>query len=196
MTAYSLYPCFLKVDYHSAYGAHVQLVPMRAWNEVPIVPGNVLGSWEGWDTTNRDGEVIVDALVNALAAFYPSTALIDDVTVYTMASETATPIPRATKHYATAGANVASGWKKATQQNIIMRDTAYNVFKLVLLDATWPTSLDPQTSITGDTIMETLVNLVTDPSAPFSSRAGFRPATFAKRTFTLNTKLRREYNMD
>jgi len=197
MTVYSLDPAYAVVAYHSDKGAHTETVPTRAWNAVPLVPGNVLGSYTNWLGLPCDGEEMFDELVDKLKVFKKTTSAIDSVTIYTKDSPTAPSIPRASKAYGVAGTNAATTWYQASESVWMMRDSAYNVFKIVLLDDPLPAGgFTPLTTLSGSADAEALVGVFTSDSWAFQSRANLKPTTFQKITYNLNKKLREDYNLN
>lgn len=191
----SLFPAFVKFDYHTAYGVHSAIVPTRAWNPVPLVPLNVLGSYENWSSLPCDGEEMIEGLATVLAEFLPATGGYDVATVYTKDSPTAPARPRASKAIAIVGSNASTAWSKAVQQTFVFRDTEFNIAKLVILDV--PTaSFNPLSDISGSPEALAVVGAFTSSSWAWQSRKEFRPSTFVRLTYTLNEKLRQEYNMD
>lgn len=195
MAVHSLFPAYVLFNYHSAWGAHTQIVPTKEWFEAPLVPGNVLGNYQNWSSVPCDGEEMIDELVLRLSAFNVAGTIYDTATIYTKASETAPAIPRATKALGVAGTLVSTNWSKAVMQTFIMRDTAYNLFKLVQLDAPIGSGWDAVSNISGSAAALALTGAVSALGWAWASRAGLRPANFQKITYKLNDKLREEYGM-
>jgi len=196
MTVHSYFPGYVKIDYHSAYGAHTKIICTREWTNVPIVPGNALGSYQNWATLPCDGEEMVLDLVNAEAEFHLASTIFDIATVYTMDSETSPAIPRASMALGIPGTSVATTWAKAVQQQLILRDTAYNMAKYIMLDVPIGSSWNSQSDISGSPEMLALVGALTSSSWAWSSKANNQIVTFQKVTYKLNDKLRQEYGMD
>lgn len=196
MTVHSLFPAFVKINYHSAFGAHAQILSVREWNPVPLVPLNDLGSFTNWLGLPVDGEEMIDEYVLKLKEFYLASTVIDTATIYTMDTETSPAIPRASMALGVPGVEVSTNWSKAVQHQYILRDTAYNMAKLILLDAPIGTSWDPVTTLTGSAEAAALVGVLTSSAWAFSSKANLQITTFQKITYKLNDKLRKEYNMD
>lgn len=197
MTEYSLDPAYGILNYHSVDGSHTATFPTREWNPVPLVPGNLLGSYTNWLGLPADGEEMWNELVDKWKVFAKPSMIIDSIIVYTKDGASAPAIPRASKAYGTVGTSAATTWSKATESTWMMRDSAYNVFKIVQLDTPWPAGgLEPLTSLAGNADAEALVGVFTSDAWAFQSRANLKPTTFQKITYNLNKKLRREYGLD
>jgi len=195
MTVHALFPAFLDVAYHSPWGTHHALIPTKEWNAVPLVPLNVLGSYENWSGVPCDGEEMVDEYVDRFLAFMNANVLVDTVTVYTVDTPTSPAIPRAIKAYGQAGVSVSTAWAKAVQKTWTMRDTAFNIVKAVMLDVPSAGGFDKVTNISGSPEALAFFGALSAPGWAFSSRAGFRPATLQSLTTDINDKLRKEYGM-
>jgi hypothetical protein len=191
MTVHSLYPGFIKLDYHSAYGKHSQILPTRAWSNTNIT--GVLGSYTSWSGAPIDAEAMVDAFVADLKGFYLATTTIDACTLYSMATPSDPAIPVAGKGIGVVGTNTGTTQAKATIQTWVMRDTAFDISKLVFLDAPVAAGFEPVTALSG--APAGLLADWTSNTNAWSSRAGNRVVTFFKATYDLDDKLRREYGM-
>lgn len=190
-----LWPAYVRLAYHSTYGAHEQIVATREWSPTPLVPLNVLGSYTNWAGVPCDGEEMIQDLVDAMSAFNPATTVYDTAVIYTLATPESPAIPRASKNLATVGTQATPGWTKATQRAWIFRDTEWQIAKLYQLDTGTTNNWDPTTSLTGNVPAQTLVGAYTSLNWAWASRNGERPNTFMKATIKLNDKLRKEYNM-
>lgn len=195
MAVNSLFPAFIKLAYHSAYGAHSGLLAVREWSSTPLVPLNALGSFTNWAGFPCDGQEMVEDLTAALAAWNPATVVYDSATLYTMDSETAPAIPRAVLPLAVVGTNGTPGWSKATMRTWFFRDEEWSPVKIVQMDGASANNFDPTTDITGNVPAETLVGAFTSTSWAWASRNGLRPKTFHKTIVDLNDKSRAEYGM-
>lgn len=193
MAEQSKAPAWVVIDYHSAYGKHKATLLTREW--FPTGVTGDLGSYQAWDASTIDGEDMINAMVDALAANYLSTTHFDLATVYTQASPSSVAIPRKAKALTQVGSSTATGQAKAVQQAWMFRDDEYFQAKLYFLDAPVGANFDPITDITGVTAAETIRDEFTGNSNAWSTRHGLRPSLFQKITFTMNEKLRREYGM-
>jgi len=194
MAENALFPGYVTLEYHSQFGKHLSILPTRAWSSTAIT-GN-LGSWEGWNAVPIDGEDMVNALVDAIAADATADVHWDAATVYTIDTPTSGAIPRkAIALTQTGGNGSASLLTAAVQNTYIFRDDEYALSKLVLLDFPFGANFFPITDITGITVVENIVAEWTGIGNAWSSRNGLRPTTFQKILYTLNDKLRKEYGM-
>lgn len=196
MTVHLPGPTTFVVRSHSVYGNHMATFLCREWNPVPLVPGNLLGSFTSWLSLPVDGEEMADELVEKLAPFYPTSYFIDSVQVVTYDPDDPIAIPRAIKNYGTPGTDVTAAWSKATMQTYIMRDSAYNMAKIVLLDTVNANAWDALTDISGSAEATALVGVFTSDAWAFQSRAGLKITTFQKITYKLSDELRKRYGMD
>lgn len=196
MTVHLPSPTKLVVRSHSVYGNHTAGFYAREWNPVPLVPGNLLGSFTNWLSLPVDGEEMADELVEKLTPFYPTSYFIDSVQIVTYDPDTQIAIPRAIKAYATPGTETDVGWSKATMQNYILRDSEYNMAKIVLLDVVNTNQWNPVTDISGSAEATALVGVFTSDAWAFSSKADLKITTFQKITYKLSDELRKRYDMD
>jgi len=191
VATHSLFPGFIKLDYHSLWGKHAQLLPTRAWSNTSVT--GTLGSYTSWSGVPIDAESMIDELVAHLKTFYLASASIDACTIYSMASPTDPAIPVTGKGIGVAGTNTAGEHAKASIQTWVMRDTAFEISKLIFLDAPVGVGWEPVTSLSGGPAL-LLTEWTSDLNA-WSSRAGNRVTSFFKATYDLDDKLRREYGM-
>lgn len=191
-----LFPAYVRLSYHSAQGAHEQLVPTRAWSPTPLVPLNLGGSYTNWSGFPCDGQTMVEELVGNMSPFNPASTVYDTATIYTLDTPESPAIPRASWSLAIVGSNATPGWSKATQRAWIFRDSEWQICKLYQLDTATDDNWDATTDITGIAPALALTGSFTSVSWAWASRNGERPTTFMKALVKLNDKLRREYNMD
>jgi len=196
MTVHSPAPAALVIRGHSPYGSHTAYYWTKEWNPVPLVPGNLLGSYTSWLSLPVDGEVMADELVAKLAPFYHATYTIDSAQVVTIDPLDPIQIPRAIKAYGTPGTEVDAGLDKATQILFMLRDTAYNMAKVMLLDCVISGNFLPLTDITGSAESLALVGVFASDSWAFTSKADLKIASFQKVTYKHNDALRKKYDMD
>lgn len=196
MTVHSYYPAFVQLNYHSPAGAHTQRFSTKEWNSVPLVPGNGLGSYNNWLGLPVDGEEMVLELVDKLQAFNIPGTVYDNAVVYTLASVDAPAIPRATLNLGIPGTSASVLWWKAVMQTWVMRDTEYNMAKIVQLDCPQRDSWEPLSDLSSSVPAQELVGVFTSDAWAWSSKANLKIATFQKITYKLSDTLRKEYNMD
>jgi len=196
MTEHSPAPACFVVRGHSPYGSHTASYWTKEWNPVPLVPGNLLGSYTNWLSLPVDGEEMADELVAKLAPFYHATYTIDSVQVVTYDPADPLAIPRAIKAYGAPGTEVDAGLDKATQILFMLRDTAYNMAKIMLLDAVISGNFNPLSDISGSAESLALVGVFTSDAWAFTSKADLKIASFQKVTYKHNDALRKRYDMD
>lgn len=196
MTVHDPGPTTFVVRSHSVYGNHTAVFCCREWNPVPLVPGNLLGSFTNWLSLPVDGEEMADELILRLQPFYPISYVLDSVQVVTYDPLDPIAIPRAIKAYGALGTETDAGWSRATQAIFIMRDASYNMAKITLLDVVNTNQWNPVTTLAGSPEATALVGVFTSDAWAFQSRAGQKITTFQKITYKLNDELRKRYGMD
>jgi hypothetical protein len=139
---------------------------------------------------------MADELVEKLVPFYPEDYFIDSVQIVTYEPDTNIAIPRAIKAYGSPGTETDEGWDKATMQNYILRDSEYNLAKIVLLDVVNQNNWDVVTDISSSPEAEALVGVFTSDAWAFCSKADEKITTFQKITYKLSDELRKRYGMD
>lgn len=190
----SLSPAFVKINYASAFGAHVQTLP-----SVPLIAGAYAPTGYAFVLRGLEVPVAVDDavtdFVNLERAFFPSSVIFTDATVYSQPSPSDVPVPVASFPLGIAGTNAAVGWSKAVQLTLTFRASDFTLFKLVELDAESYNLFDKTTDKTERPELEAIVDYVTADASWLASRGGGKPSTFLQEAKTLNEKLRRSYNM-
>lgn len=194
MAPNSLYPAFIRLDYHSAYAPHVMILPTKEW--LPTSIGGTLGSYEGWSGIPVDAEDMVNDLVTAMKPFFLASTTFDLATVYTMAAAVAPAIPQATVGLAVAGTNVdVVSQAKAVQQTLSMRTTGGGHMKMVFLDAPAGSGFDKAFPAGFSAAELALVAQLRNDLNAWSGRDNSQPGPAISVTYTLNEKLRKEYRM-
>jgi hypothetical protein len=191
--ANSLFPAFVRMFYHTAFGQHVQTVPTLAWN--PGLGTNGAGGYFNWDDDPVDAVDMVTALATELADFQPSTGIYDSAVIYTMFDEFSTPVPQAAFDLALAGTAVTAD-VPASQTTITVRTSAFGIAKLEWFDATPSTDFLPLRALPGSGQPLDLFNVWTDTAWAWAGRDGFRPATFMQVSYTLSEALRKQYRLN
>lgn len=191
MAPNSLSPASVVIDYHSAYAPHKMTIPTLEWFPTSITGD--LGSYQAWNGSPIDAEVMVMALINALAPFLKTNAAFDNITIYTQATATSPNIPRASKAIAVVG-TAAGGNEAAVSATWNFKTAANGNMKLTLLDtpiqSTWfnrilPADFDADKQAVAD---EIVLN-----SNAWSGRDDSDPSTVRSITYDLNDKLQRMY---
>lgn len=192
MTAYSLDPAWVRLDYHSIYGSHVMLIPTLDWVATPVT--GTMGSYISWSTTPRDGEAMIDDMVTVLADLHVATTSFDLATVYQQASPTSPAFIRAFKALAVAGTAGAIGAAKAIQSQLNMRTTLGGPFKLTLLDASaLNIQMDKIKPLGFTAEISALSQEAASPSNAWAGRDNTRPNAGLSWTMTESNALRRRY---
>jgi hypothetical protein len=192
MAPNSLSPASVVIDYHSAYGAHKMTIPTRAWNPVPLT--GTLGSYIAWNSVVRDGEAMINDLVDLLVPFVPATFSFDKATTYLQASAGAPNIPQTSVALTQVGTSGSTNPSAAVSATFLFKTTGNGIFKLVLLDSPfgsgWLAPLLPG-GFSADA--NALENEVIDPANAWSGRDDLQPAFMNKITYDVNDKLQKMY---
>lgn len=193
MTSASPGPYFVRVFSHSAFGPHVQEIPIKNWSNV--VSTNPHGQIDKWSGGSTDAQTMIEDLVALEADFFPSTYTFDNWAIYSQ------PTPADPAHPVTGeafsglvGTSAASGWSKAVEGIFTWRATDFSLVKLVMLDMESGNDFDrvPTLATTPLTLLDAEF---TNPDKGWSSRQGAKPQTFIGVTKDLNDKLRKAYRM-
>jgi len=191
MAPNTLSPASVVIDYHSAYGPHKMTIPTREW--FPTSVTGILGSYQAWDLTTIDAEVMITAFATLVAKFLKTNGAIDNATVYTMATATSPNIPRAGKALSITG--TASGSDEAAvSRTWNFKTTGNGNAKIVILDtpirSTWFNRVLP-TGFSADE--EDLAQEYGAASNAWAGRDDLQPLNVRGITMDLNDKLQRMY---
>ena len=194
MAPNSLSPASVKINYHSAYGAHAMTIPTLAWFPTSI-SGN-LGSYNPWTGTPIDAEQMVNDLVDLLKVFLQATCAFDQATVYTQATPTAPNIPQASVALTQVGTSGATQFNQAISNTFNFKTFANGDARLVLLDAPVPaTGFIPLVPAGFTTDVSNLEGEFTDTANAWAGRDDSRPTLLRKVTYDLNDKLQKLYHL-
>jgi len=194
MAENSLSPASVKINYHSAFGAHAMTIPTLAW--LPTNITGILGSYQAWDLTSIDGEAMINALVDKLKVFMVPAVQFDLATIYTQATSTSDNIPQRSAVLTQVGTSAATGFTEAQSTTFNFKTLANGDVKLVLLDT--PIGGAGFNAILPAGFVADITNLATEFEAvsnAWSGRDDTRPAVLRKVTFDLNDKLQKLYRM-
>lgn len=196
MTANSLSPAFVRINYVSAYAPHVMTLP-----SVPINP-DIAQAPSGYEFVLRGAALPVEVddavhdFVNVITAYFDVTTTFVDYTLYSQPTPEDVPVPVWSGSLGIAGiAFEPTIWSKATEMTWTFRADDFTLFKLVFLDAR-VNSFDKQVVLTGGSSADGIRDYVTADVTWLASRGGGRPANFLQLSKTLNEKLRRSYKMN
>lgn len=194
MAENALSPAFVKLNYHSLYSTHVQIIPSVPYL-LPDV-GNITGRFQlrGAALPTPAGDAIED-FVNLQMPFFPESVVFDNYTIFTQADEDAPPTPQYAGNLGISGTNDDAGWSKAVQATWTFRTTAFGLFKLVMLDMASANDFNPVVA-PSDAAYTDLIAYITSTNSWLSGRDDERPSTFLQISKTLNEKLRRSYKMN
>lgn len=194
MAPNSLSPASVVIDYHTDFAPHRMTIPTKEWFPTSIT--GVLGSYEAWDLSPVDAEVMVNNLCVLLADLVPASTIFDTATVYTQATPTSENIPRASASLAIVGTGAAGSFPEAVSGTFNFKTLANGDAKLVLLDFPLGTggfrAIHP--SAFGAEVLALEAEFIS-PTRAWSGRDDSRPAALRKVTFDLNDKLQKEYRM-
>lgn len=194
MTANSLSPAFLRINYSSVYGPHVMTVPT-----VPLVSGVYAPS--GWAFDLRGAEISVEVseavadFVAVIRPFWTNQVNLIDYTVFNQPEIDDLPTPVYSALIGLAGSGGGGlGWDKAVERTFTYRGDDFTLSKLVFLDAiadTFNRVVTWADASKGDVLRD----YVTADATFLATRGGGRPNIQMQETTTLNEKLRRSYKM-
>lgn len=189
----SLSPAFVRINYHSAYGLHTQTIPTLDWAPTFAIGGK--GNFGTWDTIGYDADAMIQELITAEADIMPAGVEFDNYIIYTQATPTADPQPRASGTLAIPGAVASPGWNKAVQVTISMRTSNFGIFKLVLLDAATGDDFAKETVTVPMSALQAIFDILIDTARGWSGQDNGRPETFISQTKDLNDRLRKTYRL-
>lgn len=188
----SLFPAFVKVQYHSSWGQHVMTIPTLNW----VTGGGEFasGQFVTWNDGAVEADVMINALVDEFLPFYPTSVVFDNYSIFTMASSTADPIPQYSAGFTDKDGLVATpGWSKAVQFTVNWRSAAAGRARTVLLDVDSGDNFSKQHTLTGLSDFSGILDQLSDNDLGWSAQDNSRITTFLSCTKTLNEKLRRQY---
>jgi hypothetical protein len=193
MAPNSLYPAYVLLQYHSAFGTHFMTLPTNAWNDEPVAGG--AGTFDSWTSGSRDADAMINDLVDLFVPFFKADTSFDLYSIFTLENAEATPRPRATKQLTQVGTNATTTWSKAVETTFMFRTDLFGIRRLTFLDAPSGGVFDKISTF--DTSPEAIAirDELADESNAWSARDNGRPVVLTQITYTLNEKLRKEYGM-
>lgn len=192
MAANSLYPAFVRIQYHSPFGLHVMTLPTLEYSTA--APGEV-GNFATWDEDSIVAPVMVNNLVATILDEYePADITFDSFDIFTMASAEADPLWQYGEALGDVGTGVdLDGWRQAVQATFTFRTSLGGISRLVLLDK--PTNnLFGRYTVPGVTEAAMIAEF-TAVTNGWAGRDGGRPLIFKNVTIKTNDRLRREYGI-
>jgi len=190
--ANSLYPAFVVIDEHSAFGAHKRTLPTRAWTGTTGSPGE----WVCWDTSVADPASMIEPFVDLLAACFLATYNFDGYTIYTMDDPEAKPQPRYSAILDVPGTLASGDDVRASQGTMTFRTTAFGIFKLLFLDSVPSGDFLPQLPGSFTAAQLAVADRLAAEGDAWAGRDGGKIDYPLGLTWTLNEKLRRAYRLN
>lgn len=193
MAPNSLFPAFVQVGYHSAFGAHNMILPTLSWTNAAS-PGGA-GEFNTWDASTVDADDMINDLIDLFVPFFKADTSFDHYTIYTLANAEATPLPQAAKQLTQVGTNATTTWSKAVETTFMFRTNLFGLRRLVFLDAPSGGVFDKIDSFSTSPEAIAIRDQFADVTQAWSARDNGRPTILTQITYTLNEKLRKEYGM-
>lgn len=188
----SLSPAFFRLEYHSAYGPHVQTVPTLEWLDVASTAA--FGKFTNWSAGDVDALAMIEDFVDAMLPFYPDDVVYDRFTIYTQATPEDDPLPQTTSTFTgKVGTDDGGSWSKAVQRSLQMRTTNFGIAKYTFLDAASGNNFDRIETAGADILA--FINVVNADTNGFSGQDNGQPSAYLGVTTTLNERLRKSYRM-
>lgn len=187
-----LYPSFVKIDYHTKYAPHVQIIPTRQIQGI----GGPVGSlfFETWGGGSVPATDMINDFVDLLAPFQDADCDWDLMTFFNVPTVDGPSQPVGIAAIVASGTNVGTG-VPAAQSNFTFRTDAFGLLKIVLLDTIPTVGFLPVNPVGAGTPIINLQDFMASDDTAFQGRDGGRPTVFSRATYTLNEKLRKEYNL-
>lgn len=192
--ANSLFPAFVNIDYHSAFGAHSMTLPTKAYTGPDGL--NPSGTFLAWDSSARDADDMINALVTLFIPFFKADTTFDSYTIYTMADPDASPQPQYAATLGNVGTSIQTAWSKAVQTTFSFRTDLFGQMKLVFLDAPSNNLFDKFSQFDTSPEAVAIRDELADSANAWSARDNGKPTVLVQIAYTLNEKLRREYGMN
>lgn len=190
MAAFSLFPSYVQVYYHSPWAPHVMTIPTLQWND-----GASGGTFDTWaaGTTGADG--MINDFIDQWATLFTSEIEFDYYSIFNFPAEDEDPINVYSGSLAILG-TVTPGTinNKAVQLTISWGCSGGSLLKTVGMDANAPTDFLKVGPIGIITFIPLIVAQVTSAASGWASRAGEQPLFGKQVAYTLNEKLRRSYH--
>jgi hypothetical protein len=192
--ANSLYPAFVRIEYHSAYAPHTMTIPTTQWTGPPT-SAFTSGEFDQWDAGSIEADVMIQALVDSLKAMFNNDVVFDGYTIYRIQALGLDPEPVYSAALSQVGTNISTAWHKAVQLTMVWRTAEFGIFKIVLMDAAGDGTFGRTGNFSAISPFSVLHNLVVDPDNGWSGRDNARPNQALQLSLTLNEKLRRAYRL-
>ena len=188
MTQYTLYPAFVKVNYHSPFGTHVMTVPLVEWSDTPNVGG--AGSVPQWDSGMIDLDDMMGTFIDLVGDIMPDSIMFDDYVVFKYDDPDELPHPVAGKALGIPGLDAGVA-VRAASGTFNFRTTAFHPFKLVLLDITPPADFADDLPGGFNAGQIALINFLTGNDHGIAGRDGKQPLSCISVTYNINDRLKK-----
>lgn len=186
----SVAPAFVKINYHSPLGTHVQIIPTLAWTA-----GADAGLFATWSGGTTDAQTMIENLINAIALIAPDGNSYDNFVIYSQPTPDDIPRPVAQGNLGIAGLDTTPGWWQAVQVTMNFRSSLFGAMKIVVLDAATNNDFSKTTVLPGSGALFEVFGLLTVNSNGWAARDNGQVTGFVSQTVTLNEKLRRAYKL-
>jgi len=188
----SLFPAFIKVEYHSAYAPHIMLLPTR---EIDIDAGTPEDSTIlAWDDSQINWVTMVTALITEMLPLFTITVNFDRATLFNVPELEADPQPISNATIDLPGSDASPTYSQAVQLTATWRTSLFGISKLVLLDMESSGSFDKIISLSGQPALTAINDEWVADTNGWAGRDNGQPNVFISATKTLNEKLRRAYH--
>jgi hypothetical protein len=165
----------------------------HGWNyDGGVTPGGTINTWNGGVIPAID---MIEDLIALFVPFFLPSYNFDFYTIYTMASPTAEPVPVFTDSLNNPGTSIETEWAKAVQTTFSFGTEAFGQAKLIFLDAPAAAGFDKILSFGASAEALAILDMLKDEDRGWQARDQSRITVLKQITYTLNEKLRREFNM-
>jgi len=187
---HAISPAYVTMYYHSSYGNHSRTLPTLLWSAEGL---GLPGTFDTHDGAGIDAEVMIESMIDVIAANNPSSIVHDSYTIFRVPVDGEPPQPVYGAFYSKAGSLTITGQAKAVQVTMSFRTTAFNELRLVQLDR-------PNANVWGNIYSnepteEAIIDEVTSMARGWAGRDGNRPYLWTNTSISLNKRLRRKYGM-
>lgn len=185
-----LFDSYVKIFYHSAYAIHSHTIPTT-----PLISTGLgdAGSYLNWNGAEIEADVMVKAMMDAMAATVVATTIYDKFTLYKWNATTEVFNPMYEESYSVAGSYVGgTGQAAAVQQTVSIRTLGFSLLKLVFLDRASGGFFG---NVYSDGTFADVIAEATNPDNAWSGRDNTRPFSYTNTSISLNKRLRRKYGM-
>jgi len=178
--------------YNSTWGAHKMLLPTRTWSAA-FGPAGV-GGYTAWDTSTIAADDMIEALVTLFLAKFPATVHFTQwqVMQWDAGAETWNPVAGAVLT-GFAGTDDDPGWSQAVQGVYTFYDTAFQTFKLNLLDMSSRNNFARRASGTYDADEIAIFDELEADTNAWASRAGNQLTSCRSGSLGINDELKKQY---